>query len=65
MGRNLQFPEDLVIFTEEIFNGKLHFCAMKLNKKCMKDYDKNKESSYLRYQYVNNLHGWEMSKRFL
>ena len=49
MGPNLQFPEDWVIFTEEIFNGKLHFCAMKLNKKCMKDYDKNKESSYLRY----------------
>ena len=25
MGRNPQFPADMVIFTEEIRNGKLHF----------------------------------------
>ena len=28
MWPNLRFPADLVTFTEEIFNGKLHFCAM-------------------------------------
>ena len=28
MWPNPQFPADLVTFTEEIFNGKLHFCAV-------------------------------------
>ena len=29
----------------------------------MKDYDKNKESPYIQYWDVNNLHGWVMSQR--
>ena len=30
--------------------------------KHMKDFDKNKESSYFKYFDVNNLHCWEMSQ---
>ena len=33
------------------------------NNKYMKNYDKNKESSFLIYVDANNLHGWVMSKR--
>ena len=29
----------------------------------MKDYDKNKESSYIQHWTVNNLYGWAMSQK--
>ena len=29
----------------------------------MKDYDENKESSYVQYWHVNNLYGWTMSQK--
>ena len=34
----------------------------KANKKCMKAYDKCKESSYVQYWDANDLYGWKMSQ---
>ena len=31
----------------------------------MKDYDKNKETSYLKYLEVNSLYGWSVSPNLL
>ena len=39
--------------------------SAKTNDKFMKDYDKNKESSYLKNCDLNNLYGWAMSQKLL
>ena len=35
----------------------------KANNKHIKDYEKNKESSYLKYWDVNNLYSWSMLQK--
>ena len=35
----------------------------KANNKYMKNYDKNKESSYLMHLHASNLYGWAMSQK--
>ena len=35
----------------------------KANNKYMKDYDENKESSYIQYWDVNHLYGWVVSQK--
>ena len=35
----------------------------KANNKCMKNYNKNIESSYIEYLEANNLYGWAMSQK--
>ena len=37
--------------------------SAKANNKYMKDYDKNKESTYLKYSVVNDSYGWVKSQK--
>ena len=57
---------DMLLMVEKGIRGgichAIHWYK-KANNKYMKDYDKNKESSYLKYWDVNNLYGWAMSQK--
>ena len=57
---------DMLLMVEKGIRGAIchaiHQYA-RANKKLMEDYDKNKESSYLKYWNVNNLHGWKMLQK--
>ena len=59
---------DILLMVEEGIRGgichSIHRYA-KANNKYMKDYDKNKESSYNQYLDANNLYGWAMSQKLL
>ena len=55
----------LLMLEKYITGGIYHsiYRYAKANNKYMKDYDKNKESSYIQYWDVNNLYGWAMSQK--
>ena len=55
----------LLMVEKDIRQGICHsvYRYAKANNNYMKDYDKNKESSYLKYWDVNNLYGWAMSQK--
>ena len=57
---------DMLLIVEKGIRGGI--CNLicryaKANNKYMKDYDENKESSYLKYWDGNNLYGWVMSQK--
>ena len=55
----------LLMVEKGITGGICHpiYQYARANNKYMKDYDKNKESSYLKYWDVNNSYGWAMSQQ--
>ena len=55
----------LLMFEKGIRGGICHAVHRyaKANNKYMKDYDKNKESSYFKYWDVNNLYGLAISQK--
>ena len=55
----------LLMVDKDIRGGMCHVIHQytKGNSKYMKDYDENKESSYLKYWDANNLYGWAMYQK--
>ena len=53
------------MFEKRIRGGMCHAIHRyaRANNKHMKNYDKNKESSYIPYLDANNLYGWTMSQK--
>ena len=57
---------DMLLMVEEGIRGEIYHSIhryAKSNNKYMKNYDKNKESSYNQYLDANNLYGWAMSQK--
>ena len=57
---------DMLLLVEKGIRGGISHAIRryaKANNKHMKDYDKNRESSYLNYWYVTYLYGWAMSQK--
>ena len=58
---------NMLLMVEKSIRGGIYHAIhqySKANNKYMKDYDKNKESSYLKYWDVYNLYGWTMYQKF-
>ena len=56
----------MLLIVEKVVRGGIYhsiYRYSKANNKYMKDFDKNKESSYLQYWVVNNLYGWAMLQK--
>ena len=57
---------DMLLMVEEGMRGGICHSIhrhTKANNKYMKNYDENKESSYIQYLDANNLYGWAMSQK--
>ena len=57
---------DMLLMVEKVIRGGICHAIQryaKVNSKYMKNYDKNKESSYIQYLDANNLYGWAMSQK--
>ena len=55
----------LLMVEKSVRGGICHsfYQYAKVNNKYLKDFDKNKESSYFQYWDVNNLYGWAMPRQ--
>ena len=56
----------MLLMVEKYVRGGIYhsiYWYEKENNKYMKDYDKNKESSYLQYWDTNNLYGWVIPQK--
>ena len=63
---NLSTDIDMLLMVEKGIRGGIchSICGYaKANKECMKDHEKNKESSYIQNWVVNNLYGWVMFQK--
>ena len=59
---------DMLLIVEKGVRGGMSnaiYWYAKPNNKYIKNYDKNKESPYLKYWDLNNLYGWAMSQKLL
>ena len=66
VGLELLTDNDMLIMFEEGTRGGIcqaTYRYTKANNKYMKNYDRNTESSFLKYLDTNNLHGWPMCKK--
>ena len=57
---------DMLLMVEKEIRGGIYHAICryaKANNKCMKNYNKYKEESFLQYLDANNLYGWAMSQK--